>query len=437
MQPAGRIGFYPVMLALFLLGYAVCGRAFAYLGVPPVFVGEILLLAALIQMVRASGLSAVFFLPQTHLLCFFMLWSLLQTAPYISEYGLYALRDGVLWGYGFFALSTAALLWSQPAVLPWLIRRYRVFAVCFPFLALAALSMMAAVPKSALDPSWLIQMKPGDALVHLAAILAFVVCGLSRRVGIFWIATFVLALVVAGSGGRGGLLSFLLGAGVLALLYYHRADTWRLAGGMTIAMVLAGLLLPLLPVFTHHEESRARAVSPMQVAANLKSIILPSEEAMLEGTKRMRLMWWEKIIEDSWFGPQALAGRGYGINLGMADGFAPREDITVRHPHNAHLNILARSGMPGLFLWAGFNIVWAAGMFRALLGSRIRGLAEWEGLFATLLVFQLASLTNASFDVYLEGPMGGIWYWVMMGVGMGALPLFRTMPHLLTQMEKA
>lgn len=428
----GRFGLYPVLLPWLLLGYAVCGRAFAYLGITPFYIGEAVLLAGFLTLISRGVSAGMFFLPQVQALLLFLLWSAMQTLPYLGEYGLFALRDGVLWGYGLFALITASLLWMQPALLRMLLRRYQWFAHYFPFFALVVLAVTAIIPKGDFEVADYAQMKPGDALVHLAAILAFAVTGMARmRPHIVWIAAFVLAFVIAGSDGRGGLLAFIAGGAVLVGLQIHRPAIWRLGAGLVVGLICCAVLLPQIGVFGHFEQRRERNVSPMQIADNIISVFSESDEDMLEGTKRMRLIWWQKIIDDAWFGPDALAGRGYGINLGIEDGFAPRMDESVRHPHNAHMNILARSGMTGLFFWLAFNFVWAAGMFRGLLGARMQGLSEWEGLFTTLLVYQVASLVNASFDVYLEGPMGGIWYWVMMGIGIGALPLYRSMPHLL------
>ena len=42
-------------------------------------------------------------------------------------------------------------------------------------------------------------------------------------------------------------------------------------------------------------------------------------------------------------------------------------------------------------------------------------------MHAWILVFWLAMVVNASFDVYLEGPQGGIWFWMIFGLGLAAL----------------
>ena len=38
-----------------------------------------------------------------------------------------------------------------------------------------------------------------------------------------------------------------------------------------------------------------------------------------------------------------------------------------------------------------------------------------------ILSFWLAFMVNAAFDVYLEGPQGGIWFWCLIGFGIAAL----------------
>ena len=86
------------MLAGLLVGYAFFGRAFAYLGVRPIFVGEVALLVGLWAFVRVCSKGASG--PPSAFIILFMVWGALRTIPYIGTYGVDALRDGVIWGYG-------------------------------------------------------------------------------------------------------------------------------------------------------------------------------------------------------------------------------------------------------------------------------------------------------------------------------------------------
>jgi len=40
-------------------------------------------------------------------------------------------------------------------------------------------------------------------------------------------------------------------------------------------------------------------------------------------------------------------------------------------------------------------------------------------------------MVNASFDVLLEGPMGGIWFWTVYGVGLAAMWIYQRYPEIL------
>jgi hypothetical protein len=64
-------------------------------------------------------------------------------------------------------------------------------------------------------------------------------------------------------------------------------------------------------------------------------------------------------------------------------------------------------------------------MARALRDAKRRYDRDWYSLFAFLIAYCLALLVNGSFDVYLEGPAGGIWFWSVIGVGIAAEVLYR------------
>lgn len=49
---------YLTFLMVVLLGYSLAGRGFAYIGAPPLFIGEVLLLTGLLVMLRTGGVFA-------------------------------------------------------------------------------------------------------------------------------------------------------------------------------------------------------------------------------------------------------------------------------------------------------------------------------------------------------------------------------------------
>jgi O-antigen ligase len=156
----------------------------------------------------------------------------------------------------------------------------------------------------------------------------------------------------------------------------------------------------------------------------------------LDDTKEWRLQWWGDIFDYTFNGPYFWKGKGFGINLAEDDGYInDAESPPLRSPHNSHLTFLARAGVPGFALWILVQLSWAGGIFAAYLRSRMRQERDWEGLFLFLLAYWVAFMINASFDVVLEGPYGGIWFWTLYGVGLAALWLNRHCPAALQWQE--
>jgi hypothetical protein len=81
-----------------LCGYAVGSKGFAYLGVPPFFIGELSLAFGLVAVWCAR--RAIRHLPIgiTSVLVAFVAFSAIRTVPFLGSYGLMALRDAALYG---------------------------------------------------------------------------------------------------------------------------------------------------------------------------------------------------------------------------------------------------------------------------------------------------------------------------------------------------
>jgi hypothetical protein len=93
--------------------------------------------------------------------------------------------------------------------------------------------------------------------------------------------------------------------------------------------------------------------------------------------------------------------------------------------------MLARAGVPGFVLWVVVQLSWLASVINAYVVSRRCREERWQGVFLFLLALWTAFVINASFDVFLEGPMGGIWFWTIFGVGAAATWIYRHRPEVL------
>jgi hypothetical protein len=424
-------GFFLGLLGLLLVGYAFFGRSFAYLGKPPVYVGELVLAIGLLAALVSGGLYRALRSPLTWILLAFGAWGAMRTVPYISTYHTDALRDAAMWGYGLFAILVASFLprtrWRSriPAyyrrVLPW-------FVIWVPvgwFVNHSFGASMPTIPWSNDVP--LLTFKSGDAAVHLAGVAAFLVIGLqqsgkrSARSGgtrasewIVWTLWLVGFMLVAATN-RGGALASI--AALLTVALLRPAAARR---KVPVVAVLAGALMLVGSVANTAAPNivdRDREMSPEQIVTNLKSIVGAGGGESLEGSRRWRLAWWTRIKEYTLFGDFFWTGKGFGVNLADDDGFQVTSDHSLRSPHNAHLMLLARTGVPGEVLWLLLQGSFGIAMVGSYRRARLAGQERDAQLTLWVLAYWIAFLVNASFDVFLEGPQGGIWFWSICGVG--------------------
>lgn len=415
-------------LVFILFGYGVVGRGFAYLGISPLFVGELVLGLGLLAMLSSRHTGQVLKTGTARWLAIFIGWSALMTIPYIPSYGMMALRDGVLWGYALYGLIVAAVVMASPQAMRWLLLNYRVFAMAFLCTAWAMWTISSmellkwvTVPGTEVP---LFYIKGGDQLVHLAAIAAFVSVGMSRR-RMLMLAAILFNFAFLLTSKRAGMVAFALAFGFLVLMNPPRL---KLAGIIYAGILAVTLLLLFQPRI---DLGGDREISVEQMTDNVISTFDSSGESTLDETKSWRLDWWTKIINYSLSPRYVLTGKGYGINLATDDGFQVREDDALRSPHNAHLNILARSGIPGFALWLLIHGTWFFSMLGGARRAKKRGQYNWHGIFSFLMCYWIALMANASFDVFLEGPMGGIWLWSVMGFGLAAKYHFEHRPELI------
>jgi O-antigen ligase/polysaccharide polymerase Wzy-like membrane protein len=166
-----------------------------------------------------------------------------------------------------------------------------------------------------------------------------------------------------------------------------------------------------------------RPATIQQMIENFLSIFGSSSDGGLEGSKQFRLAWWGKIVSYTVFGDYFWTGKGFGVNLADDDGFQSTTDRSLRAPHNTHMTVLARMGVPGLLLWLLVQGAFGIGLLRATLASRRARDALVAAVGAWILVYWVAMMVDTSFDPYLEGPQGGIWFWVIFGLGLVVMNL--------------
>jgi hypothetical protein len=421
---------YILALSCVLLGYAVMGKGFAYLGYPPVLVGELTFLAGIFFLLRSGCLVALFAFGPSLLLAAIMSWTLLRTLPFVGTYGFDALRDSVIIMYGGFSFIVAALLIEDCRRINTLVRYYRVFLGIYvpavPFLFPLGFYFgddILKVPGTTVSLIWL---GPGEVATHLAGAAVFTLAGFRKPTPV-WTACLLAALVMVSAVSRAAILAFIVPV-VLAALVLGKARMFAVI--IPIGLVLLAASYVLETSFSSYQEARSsteRRVSSVQLVENVASIFGRGGD-QTEGTKEWREKWWNIIVDNTVRGPYFWTGRGFGVNLGFEDGFGnPHNERPLRSPHNSHMTILARAGIPGAALWGVFLAAWFGALLHATSLARHSGQAEWAGLSLFVACYAMSCVINATFDVALEAPMQGIWFWCLIGAGIGTTMIYRYM----------
>ncbi len=435
-QGARLHGMTRTVLALFglvLLGYAYAGRGFAYLGIPPFYIDSLLLVVSGFYLFLRLGWILNSTDSTVLLVYLFMAWGLVRTLPYIPVYGMDALRDSVIWSYGVVAILVGYLtsrISLEPHATHWYARWMGWFPLWAPLAQLVYWLYGEILPRYPWGPGGgvpVVNPKGGDVAVHLAAILAFwlLIQPYWRERGIQmrlfwpgWLAGFVMVAFM----GRAAFLTLASVIFFLAL-HVHPARWMRVVVLVAIVVILMGLADVTVDV------GLVRAISVKQLLTNVMSIFEESGSLPGYGSARWRLTWWNEIVGYTLFGPYFWTGKGFGINLADDDGFQVTPDGSLRSPHNGHLTVLARAGVPGFLLWTFLLGTLMVRLWLSYWRWRSRGERFQAGLRLWALSYLIAAIINAAFDVYLEGPQGGIWFWSIVGFGLGLLIKERKVPR--------
>lgn len=408
-----------LLIAVLLLGYAFLDKGFAYIGYYPVFIGEITF-GLMLMITVLTGTSAQFVRnPIALMLLLFLGWQALIMVFYSTGSWVNALRDSVTWSYAAFALLVAGLLLRARALtdtLNWYSRWMPWFVFLSAPLFIIADRFNDYLPSFPGTDVTLLNIKAGDFGVHLAGAAAFFTLGLYREFSpskstwfglkdVVFASFMMMGVVAIGSRTRGGLLSVVL-AVVVCFLFRPNNRLGRL-------LLPAAIVLFILSAFDITIPTGYREISVNQILSNVESVVFDSEKRQLNETANWRLEWWKAILDDILNGDIFWTGVGFGDSLASIYHFA--DDTGNRSPHNAHLTILARTGVPGFILWILFILTTYTVLTFGYLNANVNNQATLAKINVWIMAYFTAFLVNMSFDVYLEGPQGGIWFWCLIG----------------------
>ncbi len=203
---------------------------------------------------------------------------------------------------------------------------------------------------------------------------------------------------------RSGSVAYL--AGIFCFFFFSK--TSLITDGLRKVLKFIPLLLIIVfGVFAAIEidgDAQGRTISLSQITDNFSSIVSSDIDGSLTDNKVWRLVWWAKLLNESFTLEHFFIGKGLGMSLAGND--LTSVDENLRSPHNFHLTIIARFGYIIFFIW----LYWLWLLFKPLFTKRLSG--RTLGLTCILLAY----IINGSFDVFFEGPMGAFPFWTLVGL---------------------
>ena len=399
------VQLYKLLFTIIFTLYLYLGKGIAY-----GYFAEILLVFGLILLFKQRKDIDIINNKSSKLLYLFLFLNLIFILRGFFNFPIIdTIRDGFIFNYIYFSFILLLFLKDLPPFFRTILSIYKYYPAVIFFLYFISLNKFVG-SLSLFGDIHLLFFKFGDISVNLFAAFVFQISGLNKYRKPYDLLNLLIILLMfslASSYSRGGMLSFLLGC----IIYYRYLKDvnikQQLKQNLKFLPILLLISFLFLSVFKVDTNFQGRTVGVDQVANNFTSIFSTSEEGGLNDNKIWRILWWGQIIDYTFNGPYFIAGKGLGINLAEDDQI-PTTDLEgeLRSPHNFNLSILARYGVFVFFLW----LYWIYVQFRRLSNKNL------SNLQLVLICLQIVFLFNASFDVFLEGPMGAFPFWLFVGI---------------------
>lgn len=395
---------------VFVLGYLVLSRSFAYFGIPTlnIFLGEAVLLVVLIcRPLQIFGRWISVLLSTRPILSGLDLWYFA-----FLFYGLFSVARGIYLGYplldvlknfpfNYYPLYLFIGFWVGSRNPNWLSSFIPLLAWCNGLYGLLYIFLLQ-------NSLYTIPWAPEVRLFGQPAASALVVISLltfSGRISRVWHLIVLNILVMLAIQVRAEWLSLLVGLAIWIFL----GRRFGRAAAIVIGTILVLIAIDLLPF---EVIGRTSPLSTAHIVARLIAPFSPEGAAQLipgggwhAGSVAWRVQWWGEIWDAVHRQETtALFGFGYGYILSDLSGLI-LEDI--RSPHNIFFYVLAYSGWIGVIIFIAFELSIFLVLFKQYCVT-----GEYWGIIVWAMY-----LSKSFFGNVLETPFGAIPFYFLIGIG--------------------
>ncbi|MBI3885588.1 MAG: O-antigen ligase family protein [Opitutae bacterium] len=413
------------LLAFLFVGYVIGNRGFAQINpVPglPVFFSELGLGFAFSMVVLRCSLKRELPLRRDWLNGLLLFWLALgagRLALDIRQYGFMAMRDFAMVYYVLYFFTAQALAQHEPS------RRLLHQAIILTFAVLPVVGLLATTLPVFFLTHFLVAGVPlifikGDLLATFL-FTGYVILLPSARISWNdslwrWAASLVSLTLGLTTLSRSSLVGLLVAIGWLAL-----AGRFRHLRTLITVCAVGLFAVTVYSLLRREDFTRTKAYAIYEAAASIfdysGTANYENEMSSNKGdNNRFRLIWWKNVAEET-LATSPVTGLGFGHDLakGFLLEYYPTNDteFTARSPHNVFVTVFGRMGLLGVAALLAIYWVIGRGTARAAQLARLDSTKQDNmTLYAAIWVIMI----SACFGVVLEGPMGAMPFWIMLGL---------------------
>lgn len=414
-----------IRFALYSLvtGYFIAGKGFAYIGINPLYIGEIVLswcgfcwlLRLSLRKIQNPFPSGLIF----YILSAIVVSGTIQLLFVIETYGFLALRDYAMIGYiGYFIVSYDVFKLEQ--------NRRTLYKVSFLAGLIGVILLIVSIvfncnwneiiPLSISGKN--IFLPHPDTLVPVySTFTSLLLSGAANSglsvVGLLCaVCMILLALAKLKS-------AFVLGIVAVMGLYLFgkklRSKLIQVSMGVLILLSLA-IIVILAIGGTYSKEFEDRVESEFK--SLLPNEIFTSGNVRTGSTAEWRYIWWSKITKNT-LNRNPFFGSGLGSDISqdfLKDYFSlavvENDGSISRYPHNILFTALGRLGIVGFTLWGALIITIFLYACKFARSMKFEKRPAW-GFYAWSFV--LAAVANSLVQATFEAPFAAIPFWIFLG----------------------
>lgn len=411
------VRFETAVLNLLLVGYLVGNRGFAEITVAkPLYPGEICMVIVLLAMTARYILTRE--LPDfsgtlARTILIFLVLGAVRLALDFQDYRLDAVRDAAMVYYALYFFFGRQMAVSQGS--------RAVLEKCLKFSCIALVPISLAhrfAPGLLLNNGYMgLLFQKDDLLTTFAAVIVLILYTRPKMFRQAWpriaMILFFIAFVFNGIT-RASLVALVAGSVPLLIAGHRKFMFYPVVAGVLGVTLLAGLTVTFeggelteLDAVTDKFYSIVDFTGTHQYTTDLGRY--------KSDTNEFRRTLWQSFVDET-NATSPLFGRGFGYDFiarFLNGNIESDPGGGLRSAHNFYITLYGRMGILG-------SLVLGAITWQIIIGGIRAGQAARQGLLPVSdLGFWCATwaiLTSAAFGVVLEGPVGAVVFWMLLGV---------------------